>query len=147
MPPENRLSGYVSVTRSSLMPLAVHASTRLFDDRFETYTPLFVPSLVGDDGDAQEQQAALKLRAAMQTLDLRRLEAQRASQKKERLGLKFAIVFVTCVIAAATVYFATRKPAVLSPWGDLPQARKRLRRAPPPQPVKSVPLFTPEDRP
>ncbi|HAN32056.1 MAG TPA: hypothetical protein DCQ06_10705 [Myxococcales bacterium] len=136
---------------SPLTALAVFAGTRLFDDRFETYMSPGVEVPDGAEDSRAERDANAQLRTALLRLDVQRAQARRQSVRKERHGLKIAIVVISLLIAATMIYFGARKPSEMGPWNDVEQAQRRLRRPPPPRPIKSIPLFragdSPDERP
>ncbi len=130
---------------SPLMALGAYATARPYGDRFETRTPLVVNANVDQLDDAGIDRA--RLDAALRQLDVQRVLSQRDHVRKERTGLKVTIVLLTAAIAAAIVWFGTRVRPQLRAVDRVVPTQLQLKRAAPPRPIKSIPLFRKGDGP
>ncbi len=133
------------VVGSPLMALGAYATATPYGDRF-ALRPAFAVAATADalpDGVVDRA----RLDAALRQLDVQRALSQRANVRKERTGLKAAVVVLTAAIAAAIVWFGTRpRPESRTAPGVAPAAL-RLKRAARPRPVRSIPLFRKGDGP
>ncbi len=128
-----------------LMPLAAYAGAMPYGDRFEERVALLPHAVALDEQEDVVDRA--RLSAALRELEVQRALSRKAQQTHERTGLKLVVVLLTIAVAIAVTWVGTRPPPTPRAEPGSGPARLRLRRAPPPRPVRSIPLFREEDRP